>query len=221
MSQRGRVSVVVPILNEAEVVDELHRRLTNVMSAIGPYEIVVVDDGSSDGSWERLVSMAAHDDHLHLIRLSWIGFPRVGVPYHKEARYAGETKFPLPKMLKFAADATTSFSTAPLRLITGLGFVTVLFCVVYLVDTLYLRFFTSDTVPGWTSVIVVILFLGGVQLLSLGIVAEYIGRIFEETKERALYLVDEVVRAPAGFEPPVGRTARVPGAGRASASPQP
>jgi polyisoprenyl-phosphate glycosyltransferase len=302
------VSVVVPVYDEVETIPELHERLSAALQPLGRYEIVVVDDGSSDGTWEALQARAATDPHLRLIRLSrnfghqialtagldaargdavvsmdgdlqdppelipelvarwregfdvvyavrtaragetrfklataslfywlvnrmssvripeqagdfrllsrravdtlqsmperarfvrgmtsWIGFRQVGVPYEREARKQGETKYPLRRMLRFAGDAITSFSTAPIRYVTALGFVAVAFCLVYFAYTLYVRLFTDDAVAGWTSVVVVVLFLGGVQLISLGVIGQYVGRIFDEVKERPLYVVDETV----------------------------
>jgi glycosyltransferase involved in cell wall biosynthesis len=124
---------------------------------------------------------------------SWIGFRQSGVPYRREARFAGETKYPLRKMLRFATDAVLSFSTVPIRLVSSLGLVVVVFCVGYLAYTVYLALFTHQTVQGWASLIVIVLLLGGMQLISLGIIGQYVGRIFEEVKRRPLYLVSETV----------------------------
>jgi dolichol-phosphate mannosyltransferase len=305
----GRVlSVAVPIFNEVETIRELHRRLSEVAAGVGPHELVFVDDGSTDGSWDELVGVAAADPNVRLVRLSrnfghqvaltaaleaargdmivsldgdlqdppeviprlverfdegcdvvfavrtrragetrfklataslfyrgidrmsatsipaqagdfrllsrraldallamperarflrgmtsWIGFRQGTVEYERDARYAGTTKYPLRRMVRFASDAVTSFSTTPIRAVVALGFATVLLCAAALVWTLYLRLFTDETVQGWTSVIVVVLFLGGVQLLSLGIIGQYVGRIFDEVKGRPLYVVAEVV----------------------------
>jgi len=115
------------------------------------------------------------------------------VQYTREARFAGESKYPQRKLLRLALDGITSFSTAPIKLVTALGFALVVFCVGVLAWTLYVRFFTSHHPQGWTSVIAVVLLLGGVQLLSLGVIGQYVARIFDETKQRPLYLVDEVV----------------------------
>jgi polyisoprenyl-phosphate glycosyltransferase len=303
-----QLSIVIPILNEEPLVAELHARVTAAMAPLGPYELVVVDDGSTDGTWSRLVELAAVDPHLRLVRLSrnfghqialtagleaargdavvtidgdlqdppevipdmvarwqegydvvygvreeregetryklwtarlfyrligrlspveipaeagdfrllsrraadalramperarflrgmtsWIGFPQIGVPYMREARTAGRTKYPTRKMIKFAFDAITSFSSAPLRVVSGIGFALVGFCAVYLGYTLYKRFFTDDTVEGWTSVIVVLLLIGGAQLIGLGVIGQYVGRIYDEAKGRPLYVVSEVV----------------------------
>lgn len=124
---------------------------------------------------------------------SWIGFEQASVPYSRDARHAGETKYPVRRMLHFAGDAVTSFSATPIRLVAALGFLSVALCLVALAWTLYVRLFTDATVAGWTSVIVVVLFLGGVQLLSLGIIGQYVGRIFDEVKDRPLYFVAETV----------------------------
>lgn len=303
------LSVVAPVFNEAGTVEELHRRLTAAVAPLGPYELVIVDDGSQDETWERLRALAAADSRLRLVRLSrnfghqvaltagldaargeavvcidgdlqdppevipelvarwregydvvyavrekregetrfklataalfykginrmspveipaqagdfrllsrraldallemperarfirgmtsWIGFRQIGVPYAREARFAGSTKYPFRRMLHFASDAVTSFSTTPIRLVTMVGFASVLLCLAALAWTLYLRLFTEQTVQGWTSVVVVVLFLGGVQLVSLGIIGQYVGRVFEEVKQRPLYFIDEVIQ---------------------------
>jgi dolichol-phosphate mannosyltransferase len=124
---------------------------------------------------------------------SWIGFPQTGVSYRRDPRYAGDSKYPFPKLVRLASDGIASFSTAPIKLLTRVGFVMIIFCAGVLAWTLYTRFFTNNAPQGWTSVLAVVLLLGGVQLLGMGIVGQYIARIFEETKQRPLYLVSEVV----------------------------
>ena len=122
--------------------------------------------------------------------VSWIGFPQTAVKYHRRARQAGETKFPVRKMLRFALDGITSFSFFPLRLATWAGFAVSTFAFLYIIVVLVLKF-TGVSYLGWTSLMASILFLGGVQLLMIGILGEYLARIFDEVKRRPLYLVGE------------------------------
>jgi polyisoprenyl-phosphate glycosyltransferase len=124
---------------------------------------------------------------------SWIGFRQVGVTYRRDPRFAGSSKYPLAKLLRLASDGITSFSVAPIRLLTRVGFVMIVFCAAVLGWTLYTRFFTNSAPQGWTSVLGIVLLLGGIQLLGMGIVGQYIARIFEETKQRPLYLIEEIV----------------------------
>jgi len=302
------ISVVVPIYNEVETIPELMVRLDQALTDVGEHEIVLVDDGSQDGSWPALIAHAGRNPRLRLLRLSrnfghqvaisagidaargdavvtmdgdlqdppevipelvakwregydvvyavrthregetrfklwtaslfyrlirrmtpisipeqagdfrllsrraadafarmperarfirgmtsWIGFRQAGVPYRREARGAGSTKYPVRRMLHFAIDAITSFSTTPIRFVTAVGSISVVFCLGYLGWTLYVRLFTDSAVQGWASVIVLVLLLGGLQLVSLGIIGSYVARIFEEVKQRPLYLVEEVV----------------------------
>jgi glycosyltransferase involved in cell wall biosynthesis len=149
---------------------------------------------------------------------SWIGFRSVGVPYQVEERQHGSSKWSFRKLFRFAFDGITSFSTVPLRVwtylggaIAGIAFLTALY---FVADTL-LR---GPDVPGYASLIVSVMFLSGVQLMSLGIIGEYIGRIFAEVKRRPLYVVAERIGpAAAGHDRPVrddrraGRRARYSG----------
>lgn len=302
------LSVVVPVYNEVEALAELDARLRKALDGLGACEIVLVDDGSSDGSWAEMRRLAAADRRIRLVKLSrnfghqvaltagldaargdaivtldadlqdppelipelvarwregndvvyavrteregetafkratarvfyrlirrlahveipenagdfrllsrraadalhemperarflrgmtsWIGLRQAAVPFGRAGRHSGKTKYPTHKMVAFATDAVTSFSSWPIRLVTRLGLLVVLFCIVYLGYTIYLRFFTDRTVQGWTSVIVVVLLIGGTQLLSLGIIGQYVARIFDEVKGRPLYIVEETV----------------------------
>jgi len=302
------ISVVAPVHNEAENLAELHRRIRAAAAELDTCEIVLVDDGSTDGSWPTMLALAAADPHVRLLRLSrnfghqaaltagldaargdavvlmdadlqdppevipalvakwregydvvyglrteregetrykrwtaaafyrllrgmtrvdipadagdfrllsrravdalarmperarflrgmtsWVGFRQAGVPYRRDARYAGETKYPTRRMVRFAVDAITSFSTTPIRVVTGIGLVVVAFCVGVLAWAIYVKFFTDTAVAGWTSVLIVVLLLGGMQLVGLGVIGQYVARIFEEAKQRPLYIVEESV----------------------------
>ena len=300
------LSVVAPIYNEEGTLEELHRRLAAVLAPLGPHEIVLVDDGSRDRSWEVMERIAAVDDQVHLVRLSrnfghqaaitagldaakgdavvtmdgdlqdppeliaelvaqwnegydvvyaerttragearwrlgaiaifykllrriagheipenvgdfrllsrrvvealaamperarflrgmtsWVGFRQTGVAYQRDARYAGESKYSPAKLMRLALDGITSFSTVPMQIVTWLGLLSIAFCLVVLAWTIGTRFFTDAAPQGWTSLLAVVLLLGGVQMLSLGIIGQYIARIFDEAKQRPLYFVAE------------------------------
>lgn len=306
------LSVVVPVFNEEATLPELYRRLHASLPPLLQRELVLVDDGSRDGSWAVMCGLAAADSSIRLIRLSrnfghqpaitagldaargdavvvmdadlqdppevipqllarweegydvvyavrskragetwfkratsrlyyrflrrvsgsdipadagdfrlmsrrvvdalaamperarylrgmtsWVGFRQVGVEYDREPRYAGESKYPLRRMIGFALDGITSFSAAPVRFVAWLGFALVGFCFAVFAWALYTRLFTDRATPGWTSLLAVVLLLGGVQLLSLGIIGEYVARIFDESKRRPLYFVAETVETPA------------------------
>ena len=305
------LSVVIPIHNEAQTLPELHRRLELALAPLEPYEIVFVDDGSTDDSWWILQRRATADPHVRLIRLSrnfghqaaitagldaargdavvtmdgdlqdppelipslveqyhaghdvvyavresragerrwrlfaistyykllrriagqdipanvgdfrlvsrrvvealaamperarylrgmtsWVGFSQAGVPYRRDPRYAGESNYPVRKLVRLAFDGITSFSTVPMQIVTWIGFLIVGVCAALLGWSLYTRLFTSSAPHGWTSIVVVVLFLGGVQMLSLGIIGQYIARIFDEAKGRPLYFVSERFETP-------------------------
>ena len=303
------LSIVAPVCNEAEVIDAFHARVSAAASALGGYELILVDDGSTDESWERMLAIAARDPSVTLVRLSrnfghqtaltagldaatgdaivtidsdlqdppelieelvrrwragydvvyavrrerlgerrwrllgiglyyrlfrraagtdipgqvgdyrllsrraldalkrmperarylrgmssWIGYRQVGVEYTREPRAAGKTKYPLRKLVRLGLDGLLSFSTVPLKLVSMLGLILVVFCAGVLAWSLWVRLFTSSHPAGWTSVIAGVLLRGGVQMLSLGVIGQYVARIFDESKQRPLYFVDEVVR---------------------------
>lgn len=119
----------------------------------------------------------------------WIGFRSVAYPYEREPRHAGETKYPLRKMLQFAANAILSFTARPLALATRLGALAVFCGVVGAVYMLYIKLFTDIPVPGVTSILVTIVFFSGVQVMLIGLLGAYVARIFEEAKGRPLYVV--------------------------------
>ena len=123
--------------------------------------------------------------------IAWTGYKSVGVPFVREKRLAGVTKYNYRKMMKFALTGITSFSNVPLSFATFLGYFSSLIAFVVLLYSLYIHFFTNSSVTGWTSTIIVILFLGGIQLIVLGIIGQYIGFINEEVKKRPPYLVEK------------------------------
>ena len=123
--------------------------------------------------------------------VSWVGFKQTGVPYLRDKRYAGETKYPYRKMIKFAFDGIASFSNMPLKLATWFGYITSLLAFLY-ACSVFVQKFMGYTVQGWATIMVGMLFLGGVQLICLGILGEYIGRIFNEIKQRPLYVIEEI-----------------------------
>jgi dolichol-phosphate mannosyltransferase len=130
--------------------------------------------------------------------VSWLGFSRAFVPFHAPERFAGRSKYTLRKMLRLAGDALLSFSSTPLRVASVCGFFVTLSGAAYLLYVLGRHLLVGDLVPGWGSLIATMLFLGGVQLLCLGVASEYIARIYEQVKGRPQYLLklspDEVRR---------------------------
>jgi len=120
----------------------------------------------------------------------WVGYNQVAIPYQRQPRIAGTSKFSLWALWNFALEGITSFSTAPLRVATYLGMATALAAFAYAVWIVLKALFWSDPVAGWPTMMAVILFLGGVQLIALGLMGEYLGRLYEESKQRPLYLVD-------------------------------
>ena len=125
--------------------------------------------------------------------VSWIGFKQVPILYHRQARFAGATHYPLGAMIRFAIDAITGFSTVPLRIATYLGFAGALVGVLFMGWTVY-SYVTGITVQGWTTLMAPILILGSTQLLVLGVIGEYLGRLYMQSKNRPLYIIDEIRR---------------------------
>ncbi len=123
----------------------------------------------------------------------WVGFKRAAVGYERKARFAGRTKFGLWRMVKFSFDAATSFSFMPLRFILFMGWVISCFAFLGILISIYMKLFTDKTVVGWTSLMSAVLFIGGIQLISIGIIGEYIARIGDDVKKRPLYIVEEVL----------------------------
>jgi glycosyltransferase involved in cell wall biosynthesis len=306
MSNDGIVlSVAVPIFNELESLPELYRRVTEVMaSQSDPWELILIDDGSTDGSREWIGEIAQSDSHVHPVifarnfghqvavtagldkcrgealvimdadlqdppevipeliekwregyevvyavraeregeswfkkitaavfyrlinritdvdipldtgdfrlmdrqvidvltsmrekhrfpraMVAWVGFRQTGVKYQRAARFAGETKYPFNKMLRLALNAITGFSYFPLQIATYFGFVSAGISILAIPLVITLRLIGNAAFFGQASTLIAVLFLGGVQLISLGILGEYIGRLYDEAKDRPLYIV--------------------------------
>ena len=172
----------------AKVFYRVIKSLTNVS--------IPVDTGDFRLMSRRVVNALGRTRERHrFLRglVSWVGYRQIGIPYDRAERHSGTTKYPISKMLAFAIDGITSFSEAPLRLSTFVGFATSGFAFVYAAVVLLLKFLHLNY-PGYTSMMLAILFMGGVQLVGIGILGEYVGRIYNEIKARPLYLVADVVR---------------------------
>jgi glycosyltransferase involved in cell wall biosynthesis len=300
-------SIVVPMYNEQDVAEEFLRRASEAFSALPDYEIIIVDDGSRDRTFEIVSALAEKDPHLRVVRFArnfghqtattagidlatgdtvsvidadlqdppeliaqmvelwrggadivfavresragesafkkatassyyrllrriakvdipvdtadfrlmsrkaveglkamrersrymrglvgWMGLERAQITYHRDARYAGETKYPLRKMAKLALDGIISFSTIPLHAATILGVGSAALAFLYALYAIVRKMTGGYVVPGWASIMVSVLFVGGVQLITLGVVGEYIGRIYDEVRQRPLYLIRDV-----------------------------
>ncbi len=122
-----------------------------------------------------------------------IGFRSTRVYYDRAERFAGESKYPLRKMLSFAWDGITSFSVVPLRLITATGLIIFVISIFISAWAVWIKLFTDDAVPGWASTVLPIYFIGGIQVFSIGIVGEYIGKMYMETKQRPRFIIETVV----------------------------
>lgn len=163
----------------------LLRRLTDVEIPVDVGDFRLVDRKAL----EAYKTMRENDRFVRGM-FSWVGFRQTGVMYDRGERFAGETKYPLRKMMNFAIDGIVSFSNAPLRLALALGFAVSVISFLYGIVAIALKLSGAFTVPGWTSIMFVASFLGGVQLIVLGVVGEYVGRIYVETKRRPLYIVN-------------------------------
>jgi len=124
-------------------------------------------------------------------QIAWLGFRQTFVEYERDCRTTGKTGYPLGKMIKFALDGITGFSNAPLKLVTNLGLLFSFVAFVVILYALYSHFFLHQTITGWTSLIISSMFIGGIQLLSVGIIGEYISRINTNVQNRPLYIVDQ------------------------------
>ncbi len=125
--------------------------------------------------------------------IPFVGFSSSNVYYDRAERFAGESKYPLKKMLSFAWDGITSFSVMPLRFITATGFIIFIATLMMSAWVLWIKLFSEEAVPGWASTVLPIYFIGGIQVLSIGIVGEYIGKIYMETKERPRFIIEKII----------------------------
>lgn len=147
-------------------------------------------------SRRALESLKEYDESNLFLRgiVREVGYPSSIVEYERQAREAGESKYPLKKMLSFAWKGITAFSTAPLRMITLLGLMSGFASFSLIAWVLAIRFFTDNATPGWASVLLPLLFIGSVQLLCLGVIGEYLSKIYEEVKRRPKYHISEIVK---------------------------
>ena len=305
----GLLSVCAPVYNEEELVEEFYARATTALDGLN-YELIIVNDGSTDSTPEQLDSLAANDPRLRVVHLSrnfghqaaltaglehargdavamldadlqdppqlipdmlaawadgadvvymvreersgetafklatarwfyslfrklaqvelepnagdfrlldrsalnallsmgernrflrgmtvWVGFKQTAIPYKRDPRYAGETKYPVRKMLRFSLDAIASFSHLPLQIATYLGFLFAGVAFVAIPIVIILRI-TGGYLPGFGSITITILMIGGLQLIALGLIGEYVGRIYDEVKRRPLYIVRDQRNEP-------------------------
>jgi dolichol-phosphate mannosyltransferase len=130
----------------------------------------------------------------HLVGIvSWAGFKSIGIPYTANERSSGKTKYSFMKRLRLALVSITSFSTAPLHFSMIMGMISSFFALLYIIYALYMKFFTNVPPSGWASILISVLFLGGVQLIAIGILGEYLGKVYEEVKQRPLYIINRSV----------------------------
>lgn len=155
---------------------------------------------------DAISSMREHHRYLRGM-FAWVGYDQTGVHYSRDSRHAGKTKYPLRKMLAFAADGVVSFSTVPLRVTLAIGFAVSLVSVLAGLTAIIAKLGNFAVAPGWVSIVVVTAFLGGMQLTVLGVMGEYIARIHDEVKRRPQYLVRELLQTEPQHraEEPIGQ----------------
>jgi glycosyltransferase involved in cell wall biosynthesis len=175
-------------LRSAQLFYRLINKLSDVHIPLDTGDFRLLDRRAVD-------ALLAMPERHRLLRgmASWIGFRQYGLKYAREARFAGTTKYPLRKMLNLALDGIFSFSTVPLRFVTILGVLTSALAAAGIFYSLAVRIFTSHWVAGWATLILAVLFTGGVEMFCFGILGEYIGRIYTEIKQRPLFIVREML----------------------------
>jgi polyisoprenyl-phosphate glycosyltransferase len=173
------------------VTSSLFYKLINSLSDIE------INEGSADFRLldKRIVKVLVNDiTEYHLFYrglISWIGYKQAGIEYIPNKRFSGKTKYSIGKMINFAIDGITSFSIKPLKLAILLGISLSVLSALYGIYALYMSIFTNETVKGWTSVLLSILFIGGVNMILLGIIGEYVGKLYIQSKKRPYFLVKE------------------------------
>lgn len=142
---------------------------------------------------DTINSLPEHNKFLRGL-FSWVGYEQYAFEYERQERFAGKTKYPLRKMIKLASDGIISFSTKPLKLVGTLGLISIIVSIVILIYALISYIFKLNNLsPGWTSIMVAVTFFAGVQLLSIWIMSEYVGRIYDESKQRPQYIIDKKI----------------------------
>ena len=173
---------------------KLFYRLINILSDIN----IPLDVGDFR-LIDRKVIKAIHEmpEKERFLRgmISWVGFNQTYIKYIRQKRYAGKSKYPLQKMITFAVNGITSFSRKPLKISIYLGLISSLISILGILYVLYIRFMTSNWVTGWAGLALAILFSSGIQLLSIGILGEYIGKIYIESKNRPLYFIKRSLKS--------------------------
>ncbi|TNE84739.1 MAG: glycosyltransferase [Deltaproteobacteria bacterium] len=195
---REGFDVVYGVRSEREA-ETLFKRFTaaafyRVLNALTPVQIPLDTGDFRLMSRRALDALSRMPERARFVRgmVAWLGFRQTGITFKRRARFAGRTKYPVSKMVGFAADSLISFSTVPLRIASTLGFVMSVGALGYFGYAASMKIMYGHTAPGWASLIAVIVLLGSAQLLCLGIIGEYVGRIYEEVKARPLFVVERL-----------------------------
>lgn len=185
--RRSRASESKFKLITAKFFYRLLKKITNVH--------IPVDTGDFRIMSARVVSQLNSMPEAHrFIRgmVSWVGFKQTYLEYDRHERFAGKTKYPLSKMINFALDGITSFSILPLKIATFLGYLYTIFAIIYSLYILYLKLFTDQLVQGWAGIVILLCLTGGILFILLGILGEYVGRIYEEIKDRPNFIIENI-----------------------------
>jgi len=175
-----------------------------VMNSVATFNMAV-DAGDFALMDRRIIDqMNAMPEKCRFVRglRSWVGFRQVGVPYEREARQAGDSKYSYVRLFKLAMDGIIAYSVIPLRIAVWLGILSSLVGMLYFVYVLFTKLVLNANPPGWSSLASIILLMGGMQLVVMGIIGEYIGRVFDEVKGRPTYIIDEITGSAQSGEGP-------------------